>query len=175
MGPGDFLCPQETCFFPVTSLGSRKGQWRCVGAGEAGEQRLAGKRSGSLWSPSDQSNAAGLHVETCPETHCSLRGLSSVYQGPNGKDETHAPGFYECGPARDGRKARQLFGAPTTCLISLLLLLSRFSRVRLCATPQTAAHQAPPSLGFSRQECWSGVPLPSPMHESESEVTVGSI
>ena len=34
----------------------------------------------------------------------------------------------------------------------LLLLLSRFSRVRLCATPQTAAHQAPPSLGFSRQE-----------------------
>ena len=33
----------------------------------------------------------------------------------------------------------------------LLLLLSRFSRVRLCATPQTAAHQAPPSLGFSRQ------------------------
>ena len=31
-----------------------------------------------------------------------------------------------------------------------LLLLSRFSRVRLCATPQTAAHQAPPSLGFSR-------------------------
>ena len=33
-----------------------------------------------------------------------------------------------------------------------LLLLSRFSRVRLCATPWTAAHQAPPSLGFSRQE-----------------------
>ena len=39
----------------------------------------------------------------------------------------------------------------------LLLLLSRFSRVRLCATPQTAAHQAPPSLGFSRQEHWSGL------------------
>ena len=33
-----------------------------------------------------------------------------------------------------------------------------------------AAHQAPPSLGFSRQEHWSGLPLPSPMHESESEV-----
>ena len=44
----------------------------------------------------------------------------------------------------------------------LLLLLSRFGRVRLCATPQTAAHQAPPSMGFSRQEYWSGVPLPSP-------------
>ena len=49
----------------------------------------------------------------------------------------------------------------------LLLLLSRFSRVRLCVTPETAAHQAPPSLGFSRQEHWSGLPFPSPMHESE--------
>ena len=51
--------------------------------------------------------------------------------------------------------------------IALLLLLSRFSRVRLCATPQTAAHQAAPSLGFSRQEHWSGLPFPSPMHEGE--------
>ena len=49
----------------------------------------------------------------------------------------------------------------------LLMLLSHFSRVRLCATPETAAHQAPPSLGFSRQEYWSGLPFPSPMHESE--------
>ena len=54
------------------------------------------------------------------------------------------------------------------CLeFKLLLLLSRFSRVWLCATPETAAHQAPPSLGFSRQEHWSGLPFPSPMHESE--------
>ena len=45
----------------------------------------------------------------------------------------------------------------------LLLLLSRFSRVRLCATPWTAAYQAPPSMGFSRQEYWSGLPLPSPV------------
>ena len=41
----------------------------------------------------------------------------------------------------------------------LLLLLSRLSRV--------TAHQAPPSLRFSRQEHWSGLPLPSPMHESD--------
>ena len=41
------------------------------------------------------------------------------------------------------------------------------SRVRLCVTPETAAHQAPPSLGFSRQEHWSGLPFPSPMRESE--------
>ena len=49
----------------------------------------------------------------------------------------------------------------------LLLLLSCFSLVRLCETQWTAAHQAPPSLGFSRQEHWSGLPFPSPMHESE--------
>ena len=51
-----------------------------------------------------------------------------------------------------------------------MLLLSAaksISRVRLCATPQTAAHQAPPSLGFSRKEHWSGLPFLSPMHESE--------
>ena len=52
----------------------------------------------------------------------------------------------------------------------MLLLLSHFSRVRLFAIPYTAAHQAPPSLGFSRQEHWSGLPFPSPIHESESEV-----
>ena len=54
----------------------------------------------------------------------------------------------------------------------LLLLLSRFSRVRLCATPKTAAHQAPPSLGFSRQEHWSGLPflLQCMKVESESKV-----
>ena len=52
-------------------------------------------------------------------------------------------------------------------LLLLLLLLSRFSHIWLCATPQTAAHQAPPSLGFSRQEHWSGLPFPSPMHENE--------
>ena len=56
-------------------------------------------------------------------------------------------------------------------MINLLLLLSCFSRVQLCATHETAAHQAPPSLGFSRQEYWSGLPFPSPMQESESEVT----
>ena len=42
------------------------------------------------------------------------------------------------------------------------------SRVQLFATPWTAAHQAPPSMGFSRQEYWSGVPSPSP------ELTRGS-
>ena len=38
------------------------------------------------------------------------------------------------------------------------------SRVQSLATPWTAAYQAPPSMGFSRQEQWSGLPLPSPTH-----------
>ena len=44
-----------------------------------------------------------------------------------------------------------------------LLLLSRFSHVRLCGTPWTAAHQPPLSTGFSREEDWSGLPFPSPI------------
>ena len=73
-----------------------------------------------------------------------------------------------------GSQAPGLLKEPTFVLLLtlyipllLLLLLSRFSRVRLCATPETIAHQAPLSLGFSRQEHWSGLPFPSPMHESE--------
>ena len=42
--------------------------------------------------------------------------------------------------------------------------MKSLSRVQLLGTPWTAAHQAPPSMGFSRQEYWSGVPLPSPVY-----------
>ena len=70
--------------------------------------------------------------------------------------------------SQPGSESRGTLGT-RTCLLGhsvcpalLLLLLSRLSRVRLCATPQTAAHQAPLSLGFSRQDHWSGLPLPSP-------------
>ena len=45
------------------------------------------------------------------------------------------------------------------------------SRVWPSATPWTAAHQAPPSMGFSRQEYWSGVPLPSLRHKSTHRLT----
>ena len=65
-----------------------------------------------------------------------------------------------------------LLGRKVITNLLLLLLLSRFSRVWLCATPQTAAHQASLSLGFSRQEHWSGLPFPSPMHESKIESEV---
>ena len=65
----------------------------------------------------------------------------------------------------EGSERKQMVRWLTAWL--LLLLLSRFSHVRLRATPETAAYQAPPSLGFSRQEHWNGLPFPSPMHESE--------
>ena len=44
------------------------------------------------------------------------------------------------------------------------------SRARLLATPWIAAYQAPPSMGFSRQEYWSGVPLPSPQSFSKNGI-----
>ena len=53
---------------------------------------------------------------------------------------------------------------PVVFLTLLLLLLSRFSGVRLSVTPWTVAHQAPLSTGFSNQEYWGGLPFPSPMH-----------
>ena len=40
--------------------------------------------------------------------------------------------------------------------------MKSFSRVRLFATPWTVVCQAPPAMGFPRQECWSGLPFPSP-------------
>ena len=49
----------------------------------------------------------------------------------------------------------------------LKVKVKSLSRVQLFATPWTVAHQPPPSMGFSRQEYWSGLPFPSPMHESE--------
>ena len=107
----------------------------------------------------------------------------SAQTQPEGKDESASA--IALGPLRVKNRKNCQLQTPTRRIINrqessinashhercsfylLLLLLSRFSRVRLCETPETAAHQAPPSLGFSRQEHWSGLPFPSPMHESE--------
>ena len=48
------------------------------------------------------------------------------------------------------------------------------SHARLFATPWTVAYQAPPSMGFSRQEYWSGVPLPSPGDLPDPGIEPGS-
>ena len=47
-------------------------------------------------------------------------------------------------------------------LLKVKVKVKSLSRVRLFATPWTVAHQATPSIGFSRQEYWSGLPFPSP-------------
>ena len=63
-----------------------------------------------------------------------------------------------CVPTHSVEGFKSSRALPLPCFYLVLLLLSRFSRVRLCATLQTAAHQAP-VLGVSRRECWSGLPL----------------
>ena len=52
--------------------------------------------------------------------------------------------------------------------------MKSLSRVRLFATPWTVAYQASPSMGFSRQEYWSGVPLPSPGDLPDPGIEPGS-
>ena len=60
-------------------------------------------------------------------------------------------------------------------IFKLLLLLSRFSRVQLLATPWTAAYQAPPSMGFVSQDYWSGLLLPSLLQTAERTLGVHSV
>ena len=111
---------------------------------EAGGWDPAVGRAGSSWNLSP--GRLDSHLLLCPHVVVPLAICvpSSSYKDPS--------------PVTSGLKLVTSF---------YLLLLSRFSRVQLCATPETAAHQVPPYLGFSRQEHWSGVPFPSPMHESE--------
>ena len=61
------------------------------------------------------------------------------------------------------------------CLINYGIgTVKALSRVRLFVTPQTVAHQAPLSMGFSRQEHWSGLPLPSPGDLPDPGIKPGS-
>ena len=64
-------------------------------------------------------------------------------------------------------KRHLLLGRKVKTNMLLLLLLSHFSCVQLCATHRQQPNQASISLGFSRQEHWSELPFPSSIHESE--------
>ena len=57
---------------------------------------------------------------------------------------------------------------------SMKVKVKSLSRVQLFVTPWTVAHQAPPSMGFSRQEYWSGLPFPSPGDLSDAGIEPGS-
>ena len=59
-------------------------------------------------------------------------------------------------------------------LTIVIVIMKSLSRVRLVATPWTVANQAPPSMGFSRQEYWSGLPFPSPGDLPDPGIEPGS-
>ena len=105
-------------------------------------------------------------------THTSENQVTAT--GPSSTGSTHAFSFntnnykiYMPHRQKFCNSHSYLYNLKKQDLLLLLLLLNHFSSVQLCVTPQMAAQQAPPSLGFSRQEHWSGLPFPSPMRESE--------
>ena len=69
---------------------------------------------------------------------------------------------------------RQVLNTVLSIWHMLLLLLSCFSCVQLCATLWTAAHQAPLSTGFSRQEYWCGLPFPSLLNIWVDSIKLGT-
>ena len=60
------------------------------------------------------------------------------------------------------------------CETVFVWVVKLLSRVQLFVIPWTAAYQAPPSMGFSRQECWSGLPFPSPGDLPDPGIEPGS-
>ena len=58
--------------------------------------------------------------------------------------------------------------------VTMKVKVKSLSRVRLFATSWTAAYQAPPSMGFSRREYWSGLPFPSPEDLPDPGIEPGS-
>ena len=70
-------------------------------------------------------------------------------------------------PLERSREAEQNLTTPATGWMNIVLRFTAAAAAKSLQLCLTAAHQAPPSLGFSRQEHWSGLPFPSPMHESE--------
>ena len=122
--------------------------------GERGEQRREGEPSGRGFSMTGKQSLMAVAWEEGKGLDGHLLVFSCIHTFfPSGKLSYRSMTLSTCASG-EGH-------------MLLLLLLSHFSCVRLCATPETAAHQAPLSLGFSRQEHWSGLPFPSPMHESE--------
>ena len=108
---------------------------------------------------------SGQRMETQPENYMNLWGRSHEKGERIVKDLLGADSFFffpkwkSPGDANQKGLLNSRVEVGCVCGYTMLLLLSHFSRVRLCATPQTAAYQAPLCLGFSRQEYWSGLPF----------------
>ena len=95
----------------------------------------------------------GKHLETCIENMVTWKKICEGKEDNKTIGSSNERGFCWAG---------FVLSLYLSLISYLLLLLSRFSRVQLSVTPWTAAHQASPSKGFSRQEHWSGLPFPSP-------------
>ena len=141
------------------SYGSKSCTETCEpGKGWKETAQVTAAATSTLWFPGGQPAAAV--TGGCGRKGCLEKGqaVCSILGAPKVRLEKSFP--------------RLVYGHQRDCVghgkkilesLLLLLLLSHFSRVRLCATPWTAAYQAPPSLGFSRQEHWNGLPFPSPL------------
>ena len=114
------------------------------------EYKIRGKNNFIQWRHHSAAAAAATSLQSCP-TLCD-----PIDSSPPGSP---VPGIVQ---ARTLEWAAISFSSVWKWKVKVNLL----SRVWLLATAWTAAHQAPPSMGFSRQEYWSGVPLPSPRHHS---------
>ena len=121
----------------------------------SGQIRMSGKPSGQSWKASLQESPLVLNKSLHPRL--MARHIPGIRQeSPSHKGASSPPGIHRWTQPRSPPE-----GALPQASLTLLLLPSCFSRVRLSATPQMAAHQAPLSMGFSRQEYWSGLPLPT--------------
>ena len=103
----------------------------------------------------------------------TIKGVLRVHCCPPPAPSTDDQMLWRLTEAPEQQSDRSNLGLSITMKDELLLLLlSHFSRVQLCATPKTAAHQAPPSLGFSRQEHWSGLHFLLQRTKVKSEIEV---
>ena len=121
---------------------------------------------GDLPNPGIEPRSPTVQVDSLPaelQGKPKNTGMGSLSSSPVNLPH---PGIEPESPALQADSLSAELPGKLLLLLLLLLLLSHFSCVRLCATPWAAAYQASPSMGFSRQEHWSGLPFPSPMHES---------
>ena len=106
---------------------------------------------------------------TCPSTDEWIKKMWHIYTQWNTSQPVKEWNFAICSNMNElGGHDAKWDKSERDKYYTLLLLLSCFSRVQLLVTPWTAAYQAPLSMGFSRQEYWSGVPLPSPKYHMAS-------